>query len=347
MAHRRLTPVHREFSLTLLCGLLLLTGLSLYAPSSLTLAPHEVDLLARAQRPLAIQLHHIYSPFYLLLLGFWQDMGTHPLWLRLPGVLAGLLALLLGTRIIRALTGTHAAPSALLLLAGAPFLVAQTRAISPATLALVAALLSYWFFLEYIRAGERNWLGAWVAVSILSWGIQAGLIFLPLLQSAVVLLYRERYTSDKQRWWWLAQGLVLVVFLLAFWQPFYHFLSVRLPALTLQQIAEAIPLFALLSTNLALPKALPGMLVILLLAATGVRTADWRKDPRHGLLILGLLAPCPFYLFTPQSEALLLCALPGLFGLAAMGLRLYPRWARQGFWVAVSLCYIWSYWHLY
>ena len=339
--------MHREFSPTLLCGLVLLTGLSLYAPASLSLSSHEADLLERARRPLTVQLQDLYSPLYLLLLGFWQDMGAHPLWLRLPGVLAGLLALLLGTRVMRALAGTHAAPSALLLLAGAPFLVAQARAISPATLALVAALLSYWFFLEYMRAGERNWLGAWVAVSILSWGIQASLIFLPLLQSAVVLLYRERYSSDKQRWWWLAQGLVLVVFPLAFWQPCYHFLSVRLPALAPQQTTEAVTLFALLSTNLALPEALPGMLVILLLALSGVRTADWRKDSRHGLLILGLLAPCPFYLFTPQSEALLLCALPCLFGLAAMGLRLYPRWGRQGFWVAVALCYIWSYWHLY
>ena len=339
--------MHRDFSIALLSGVVLLIGLSLYAPGSLSLAPHEADLLERARQPLVITLGTIYSPFYLMLLGLWQEAGTHPLWLRLPGVLAGLLALLLGTRVMRAMTGAHATASGLLLLAGAPFLVAQARAISPATLALVAALLSYWFFIEYMRAGERNWLGAWIIASILSWGLQAGLIFLPLLQSAIVLLYRERYTRDKQRMWWLAQALVLVIFLLAFWQPIAHFVGVRLPALTPQQSAEAIPLFALLSTNLPLPQALPGMLVILLLLASGLWTADWRKDSRHGLLILGLIAPCPFYLFTPQSEALLLCALPCLFGLSAMGLRLYPRWARQGLWAAIALCYIWSYWHLY
>jgi hypothetical protein len=346
VADRRLT-VQRELSLTLLCGAILLTGLSLYSPATLSLAPHEASLLERAGQPLVIQLSHIYSPFYLLLLGQWQDIGQHPLWLRLPGVLTGLLALFMAARVMRVLTGTHAAPSGLLLLAGAPFLIAQTRAISPATLALVAALASMILFAEYMRAGGRHWLGGWVAATILSWGIQGGLIFLPLLQSAVVLLYRERYTSDKQRWWWLAQALVLVLFALAFWQPFAHFLGARLPALTPLQTAEAIPLFALLSTNLPLPEALPGMLLVLLLALSGLRAADWRKDPRHGLLILGLLAPCPFYLFTPQSEALLLCALPGLFGLAAMGLRLYPRWARQGLWTAVALCNIWSYWHLY
>jgi len=339
--------MHRDFSIALLSGSALLTALSLYAAGSFSLTAHEADLLERASQPLILQLSTIYSPFYLLLMGLWQEPGTHPLWLRLPGVLAGLLALLLCTRVMRAMAGAHATSSALLLLAGAPLLVAQARAISPATLVLVAALLSYWFFLEYMRAGERTWLGAWIIASILSWGLQAGLVFLPLLQSVIVLLYRKRYTRDKKRWWWSAQALVLGLFLLAFWQPLFHFLSVRLPALTPQQASEAIPLFALLSTNLALPKALPGMLVMILLLISGLRATDWRKDPRHGLLILGLLAPCPFYLFTPQPEALLLCALPCLFGLAAIGLRLYPRWARQGLWAIVALCYIWSYWHLY
>ena len=44
----------------------------------------------------------------------------------------------------------------LLLLAGAPFLVAQARTISPGTLALCAALVSYICFIEYMRAGERS-----------------------------------------------------------------------------------------------------------------------------------------------------------------------------------------------
>lgn len=340
--------MQRDFSLSLLCGLLLLTGLSLYAPSRLFLQVPEAVLLARASQPLDLQIQNLYSPVYLLLMDLWQEAGAHPLWLRLPGVLCGLLALVLSARVMRLLTGTHAAPSALLLLAGAPFLVAQARTISPATLTLVMALLSYSAFLEYRRAGELSWLGAWVVISIFSWGVQAGLVFLVLVQSAIMLLYRERFTDLKQRWWWGAQSLVLLLFLLAFWQPLLHFATIRLPALTPGQAAEALPLFALLSTNLALPEALPGLLVLLVLGVSGLRAAsDWRKDPRHGLLILGTMAPCSFYLFTPQSEALLLCALPCLLGLAAMGLRLYPRWARQGFWAAIALCYIWSYWHLY
>ncbi|MFT5378207.1 MAG: hypothetical protein ACI906_005050, partial [Candidatus Latescibacterota bacterium] len=40
-------------------------------------------------------------------------------------------------------------------------------------------------------------------------------------------------------------------------------------------------------------------------------------------------------------------ALPCLCALVAMGMRLYPRWARQGLWVAIAASYMWSYWHLY
>ena len=341
-------PAYRDFSNTLLCGLALLTGLSLYAPGSLSLAPYEAMVLKRASQPLELQLQSVYSPLYLLLMGIWQQAATNPLWLRVPGLLCGLLALILGIRVIRQLVGFHAAPAALVLLAGAPFLVAQARAISPATMALALAMMSYSSFLEYRRAGERVWLGAWIAISIISWGVQASLIFLSLVQSAVMLINSGRFNSEKQRWWWVAQIGVLILFALAFWHPLSHFVTVRLPALTPAQTAEAIPMVALLSTNLPLPEALPGMLVMLVLGISGLRAAaDWRKNPRHSLLIFGLIAPCPVYLFTPQSEVILLCALPCLFGLVAMGLRLYPRWARQGFWAAIALCYIWSYWHLH
>ena len=339
--------MQRDFSLVLPCGLVCLTGLWLYAPESLSLTQNELILLTRAQELIGGHALDLYNPLYLLLLGYWQQLASHPLLLRLPGLICGLLAVVLSTRVLRMLIGAHAVPSALLLLAGAPFFVAQIRALTPAPLALVATLLCSWVFLEYLRAGQRTWLGAWLITSILSWGIQTGLIFLILVQGATMLLYRRRYSGYKERRWWLAQIPVVAIFLLAFWQPFSHFLSVRLPAFSFEQATGTIDLCARLSTNLSLPQALPGMLVIILVALPGLRAADWRKDPRHGFLALSLLTPCLFYLCTSQSEALLLCALPALSGLAALGLRLYPRWARQGLWSAVSLSYIWSYWHLY
>ena len=69
-----------------------------------------------------------------------------------------------------------------------------------------------------------------------------------------------------------------------------------------------------------------------LLLVSGLRacTDRWRKDARRGLLVGGLCLPCLLYVLLPHNSALLIGALPPLCGLCAMGLRLYPRWARQG-----------------
>lgn len=337
--------MNKSFFLPL--SLVLFALLALYFPHGLAATEGEALLLARVLEPLTLQLYSGYNPLYLAWMDLWLWQGQHLLWLRLPGMLCGLAALVVGVRALRGLAGAHAMPGALLLLAVSPFFVAQARAISPATLALFFVLLSYVLFLEYLRSGELVFLGLWVANALLSLGVQGGLVFLVLVQSAVMLIYRERY-AQRQLAWWLAQVVVLALFAVAFWVPLSHFFSVRLPQITPGQIAQALPVFALLSTNLPPLQASAGMALFLLLVVSGLRAcADWRKDARHGLLVLGLVVPCTFYLFTPYSEALLLSALPCLCALASMGMRLYPRWARQGLWPMVGFCYLWSYWHLY
>ncbi|MFT5089383.1 MAG: hypothetical protein ACI906_004782 [Candidatus Latescibacterota bacterium] len=328
-------------------SLLLFVALSLYSPSSLILSGEEAQLLLRILEPLTLQLYNGYSPLYLVLMDAWLWGGEHALWLRLPGILCGLVSLVIAVRVLRGLAGAHAGPGALLLLGTAPFLIAQARAISPGMLALMMVLLSYALFLEYLRSGSLPALGAWIFVALLSLGVQAGLVFLVLVQCCIMLVYRERY-AQRQGAWWAAQFLVLGLFALGFWKPLSHFFGVRLLQVTPDQAGQALPIFALLCTNLPPLQAIAGTLLFLVLVISGLYVcADWRKDARHGLLILGLLAPCPFYLFTPQSEALLLSALPCLCALVAMGMRLYPRWARQGLWVAIAASYMWSYWHLY
>lgn len=334
-------------ALLLPASLMLFVALSLYAPSSLAISGNEGRLLLRVLEPLTLQLYNGYSPLYLVLMDAWLWGGQHELWLRLPGVLCGLAALVVAARVLRGLAGAHAAPGALLLLSAAPFLIAQARAISPAMLALLLAMCSYALFLEYLRSGSLPVLGGWIFVALLSFGVQAGLVFLVFVQSFVMLVYRARY-GQRQAAWWAAQVPVLGLFAVGFWRPLSHFVEVRLFALTPDLVGQALPLFALLSTNLPPAQAIAGALLFVVLVVSGLYAcADWRKDARHGLLILGLLAPCPFYLFTPQSEALLLSALPCLCALAAMGLRIYPRWARQGLWAFIGACYAWSYWHLY
>ena len=334
-------------ALLLPASIVLFVALALYSPSSLTISGDEGRLLLRILEPLTLQLYNGYSPLYFVLMYAWLWGGQHVLWLRLPGVLCGLATLVVAARVLRGLAGAHAAPGALLLLGTAPFLIAQARTISPAMLALLMVLLSYALFIEYQRSGSLPVLGGWMFVALLSFGVQASLVFLVLLQCLVMLVYRTRYIQ-RQAAWWTAQVLVLGLFALGFWTPLSHFVEVRLFDLTPDLAGQALPLFALLSTNLPPAQAIAGTLLFVVLTVSGLYVcADWRKDPRHGLLILGFLAPCPFYLFTPRSEALLLSALPCLCALASMGLRLYPRWARQGIWAAIAACYLWSYWHLY
>ncbi len=331
----------------LLASLVAFAALALYSPSSLTISSDEARLLLRILEPQTLQLYNGYSPLYLVLMDAWLWGGQHLLWLRLPGILCGLLTLVIAARVLRGLAGAHAAPGALVLLSAAPFFIAQARAISPAMLALLMVVLSYAVFLEYLRSASLPVLGGWIVVTLLSFGVQAGLVFLVLVQCCIMVVYRVRY-DRHQAAWWAAQIPVLGLFALGFWRPLSHFFEVRLLLLTPDQAGQALPLFASLSTNLPPAQAIAGTLLFIALVVSGLYIcADWRKDARHGLLILGLLAPCPFYLFTPQSEALLLSALPCLCALASMGLRLYPRWARQGLWAVIAACYMWSYWHLY
>ncbi len=333
-------------TLGLALSLLAYVVLALYNLEPATLSTGEEHLLQRASEPLQTILANGHSPLYLLLIKACSG-GESALWLRMPGLLCGLIALVVGARMLRGLVGAHAAPGALLLLATSPLLAAQARALSPATLALLLVALSYALFWEYLRSGKPSVLIGWIGVSALSFGAQPSLVFLPLLQSAVALFYRARY-PQRQVLWWAAQVIVLALFAFVFWQPVIHLMSDHWTHLHAGQWVRLLPTFCLLSTNLYLPQALVGTLLFALLTAAGLRAcADWRKDARHGLLIAGLLVPCVTYALTQHGTPLLLSALPSLCGLASMGLRLFPRWVRQGLWAAVAASYSWSYWNLY
>lgn len=333
-------------ALGLSLSLLAYAVLVLYDLDSAALSTGDESLVQRASKPLQTLFANEPDPLYLLLVNACAR-GESALWLHLPSILCGLLALVAGARMLRGLAGAHAAPGALLLLAASPFLAAQARALSPATLALLLVALSYALFWEYLRSGKAGFLIGWTVVTALSFGAQVSLIFLPLLQSVIALFYWKRY-PQRQALWWGALAVVLAIFAFAFREPATQFLSTQLPPLHAGQLTHLLTTFCLLSTNLHVPEALVGTALFALLVAAGLRAcADWRKDARHGLLVAGLLVPCIAYALTQQGTALLLCALPSLCGLAAMGLRLFPQWARQGLWAAGAICYSWSYWNLY
>ncbi len=298
--------------------------------------------LATAEPPLV----HA-DPLYQLLIELTARMGLGS-WAPLAvGMACGAAAIVASERLLRSVVGAHAAPGALVLLSLAPFFVGQTRADAPATWALLLVVLSYVLFWEYLRGGHPAWISGWLAVSALAIGAHTGLVFLALLQGFVLLFYRERYPQRHALWWPLwAAGLAAFVWI--FWEQMPRFFSASLPATSAAQWLQAPHALALLITNMPPPNAFYGAALFALLLGPGLwACSDWRKDARRALLVGGLITPCLLYVIRPEAEELLIAALPLLSGLCAMGLRSYPRWARQGLWFTILLAYSWSYWNLY
>jgi hypothetical protein len=328
-------------------GLLLLAPLCVYGLLRTPFTTAEQLLLARTQGGMGELAGSLYSPLYLLLLKLWSGVSVHPSWLRLLSALCGLAALPLAQRVVRGLGGSHSTLGALLLLGGAPLMLLQASRLSPGTAGLVAILGCFACFLELGKDGDWRWLVGWLVGALVACGIHAGLFWMVIVQWAVVLLYREQYRVRQLPWW-------LIQLLPAAWLGWrYHpllgeYLGTRLTqGLNGLQIADSAALGARLSTGLALPFGLVGTLLLAALLCVGLWVArDWRRDPRHGLLLLCLVVPGLGWLLLWRDDAHLMMPLVCWCTLAAMGLRQFPRWGRQILWSIVALVYLWSYWRL-
>ena len=284
-----------------------------------------------------------YSPLYLVLLNLWSRVADDPLWLRLLGVVLGFAGLFLCPRVLRGLGGTHAEGGAVWLLACSPFFVDQLRTVSPAQLALLMVLLSYLCFFEYVRAGQRRWLAGWMVSALLAVLVHGGLYCVVIVQCLAMAFYRHRL-STRQRSWWLAQIAPLILFGALFGTQFNRFIAHRLSQVN--QVSAVSDQWSRLATVLPLPWSAVGGIVVLLLILSGLRSyRDWRRDTRHGLLILGLAVPSAIWLLWLPHDFYALAALPCLATIGSMGIRSYPRWGRQLLCVAVIVIYGWSHWH--
>jgi hypothetical protein len=330
-----------------LLGIPVLVALVLYGLGR-DLGAAERALLERASASFYELTSAPYSPLYLLALHLWSSISQNPFWLHLSGVLAGLVALILSVHFLRHLGGAHATPGALLLLAASPFFVGQVHLLSATPASLVAVLVCFLCFLQYTRSGSLNWLGGWTLATLLAWGIHAGLGYMLVVQWVYMVAYREHHRG-RLLFWWLAQIPLTVFFLLVFGGIVRDVLTIRLPAVAgAQLLRQAADLFGLMSANLPPPVGLVGGAFFLFLLGSGVWTCrDWRRDPRHGLVLLGFAVPFLLWLSPVGHAAYALAALPCLLALVSMGLRLYPRWVRQLLWSLVGATYLWGYWYLY
>ena len=304
----------------------------------------EAIVLTRSTIPVGDLLLIPYSPLYLLLLHSWTWVSSDPFWLRLLGVMVSAAGLAIAPRVSRSLGGTHAATGAFWLLALSPFLVNQARLLAPAPLAFVAVLVLYLCFFEYTRAGQWTWLAAWSTIALAMQLIHGGLFSVVVVQCLAMVLFRERLRS-KQRNWWLAQILPAALFTELFGSQFNRFIAHRLSDVKAASAVGA--QWGRLGTDLPLPwSALGGGLLLLLLLSGVIACRDWRRDPRHGILLLGAGIPTCIWLWWLPHDFYAVAALPCLATLGSIGIRTYPRWARQVLWAALGVTYGWSHWQM-
>ena len=304
----------------------------------------EAIVLTRSIIPVGDLLLIPYSPLYLLLLHMWTLVSSDPFWLRLLGVLLSAGGLALTPRVLRALGGTHAVTGAFWLLALSPFFVNQARILAPAPLAFVTVLVLYLCFFEYTRAGQWTWLAAWSRTAVMMQLVHGGLFAVVLVQCLAMVLFRERLRS-KQRNWWIAQILPTALFALLSGAQFNRFIAHRISEVKAASAVGA--QWGRLGTDLPLPwSALGGGLLLLLLLSGVIACRDWRRDPRHGILLLGAGVPTCVWLLWLPHDFYAVAALPCLATLGAIGVRTYPRWARQLLWSAVAVTYGWSHWQM-
>ena len=255
-------------------------------------------------------------------------------------MLGCLLLVILAPRVLRGLGGAHAERGAMWLVAASPFFVEQMVSVTPSALAFLAVVVALLCLLDFLRAGGSGWLAGWMVSMSAALLVHGGLYYLAIAVGLGMLYYRNRYDNRQLRWW-LAQVPPLVLFAVLFGAQLNRFVLHRVSETNTAGAAGA--QWATLGSPLPVPWSwvAAGLLGILLLS--GLRACvDFHRDPRHGLLILGFGIPVVVWLVWLPHDFYAVAALPCLAALSAMGIRLYPRWARQVLWVAVAVVYAWS-----
>ena len=285
-----------------------------------------------AQEP-AVDIAATVDPLFVVLLHGWTSVNDDLVWVRLLGVVTGLVALAIIHAVMRGLGGAHAAPGAMTLLATSPFFVSLATTVSSAPLVLAAAMSCIAAFLEFSRTSRNSWLAVWLVTALFCLATHALLLLVILLQSAAVLFYGRRL-QHRQRFWWSAQLPVGAVFLLLHYDQ-----------LAVLGIHGWSPSLSALPPLVSVHGFAAALLLVLCLSGTW-NCRDWRRDPRHGLLLLSAISPLLAWLFFP-GQLLMLLSLPALLVLASMGIRLYPQWIRQLLWSALVVVYGADYWRMF
>jgi len=131
----------------------------------------EASLLSAAQASFSDVVEHAISndparAGYVAVLQPIASAGSSEVWLRLPSVLAGVVAAIAAYRLGRRLAGRHAGAAASIVLATSVGVVSLSRTVGPLALALAAMLVSSALFARAVDRGNAFWWAVYVLSAI-------------------------------------------------------------------------------------------------------------------------------------------------------------------------------------
>jgi hypothetical protein len=177
-------------------------------------------LVARAGPAEIIDAVHddIHSPFYFLILHYWQLLGQSEAVARLLSVLAGVATVAAVWKLGRVLLGRGAGLAGAVFLAICPLHVWYSQEIKMYAVQTLLVTLSFLFMVLALRQqGKTLWIG-YCAFTALSLYAQYASVYAIVAQNIFVTLY---YWRDRQkiRVWLISQGVVGLLF--APWVPVF------------------------------------------------------------------------------------------------------------------------------
>jgi mannosyltransferase len=146
--------------------------LGLVALGRRSLVVDEASLLAAAQGSFSDVVERAISDDpakagYLALLQPISSAGDSELWLRLPSVVAGVVAAVAAYRLGRRLAGRRAGATASLVLASSVGVVSLSRTVGPLELALAAMLVSSALFARAVERGKAFWWAVYALSAVI------------------------------------------------------------------------------------------------------------------------------------------------------------------------------------
>ncbi|MFA6448297.1 MAG: glycosyltransferase family 39 protein [bacterium] len=154
---------------------------------------------------------------YVWFLKLWLRWGDSEAWLRLPSLLAGMIAVVMVYFFARRVFGRWAGVIAAILFAAAPYNVAASRTVSATSIGVALFVIGLYLF-YLIFEGDRRpvIIASFAAVTLVgvNFGFHAALLILPMN----VLFFGFAKDRMKSIWWWIPLNLALIGCAL-YWEP--------------------------------------------------------------------------------------------------------------------------------